>query len=232
MEKISCIIVEDEPLAQDLLRAHIAKVSFLELVGICKNAIEARGVLLEKQPDLMFLDIEMPHLTGLDLLKTLPKPPNTVLTTAYSEHALTAFDLGVMDYLLKPIEFDRFFKSVSKVLEWLQHEPVSALSAVLPTHIFVKSDGRLVKVILTELLYAEALEKYVRLYLPHGRILSLMSMGQLMEMLPSEQFMRVHRSYIVNVSKVESVDGNTLRIGQKEIPLGKGQRAAVLARIS
>jgi DNA-binding LytR/AlgR family response regulator len=229
MTKLTCLIVDDEPLARDLLASHIGKVSFLELVGSCKNAIEARLALQEKQPDLMFLDINMPDLTGLDLLKTLPKPPATVFTTA--------FDLGAMDYLLKPIEFDRFFKSVSKVMDWIhpdtppQAPATATLTPVGPTHIFVKSDARLVKVALQELHYVEALEKYVRLHLPNERIVTLMSMSQLLDLLPTDRFMRVHRSYIVQLAKVTSIEGNLLRIGAKEIPVSKSHREEVLSRI-
>lgn len=239
MKNFTCIVVDDEPLARDLLAAHIQKVPFLQLLATCKNAFEARLALQQHQPDLLFLDIEMPDLTGLDLLKMLPKLPATVLTTAYKEHALAAFELGAMDYLLKPIEFDRFFKSISKVIEWLGKgtsaadlpTPILPNAPALPTHIFVKSNTRFVKVPLDELLFVEALEKYVRLHLPAERIVSLMSMSQILEMLPNERFFRVHRSFIVNLSKVESIEGNLLRVGKVEIPLGKGQRDAVLARV-
>jgi two-component system, LytTR family, response regulator len=235
MRIFTCIVVDDEPLARDLLAGYIKKIPFLQLVATCKNAIEARLALQQQQPDLLFIDIEMPDLSGLALLKMLPKLPATVLTTAYKEHALTAFELGVMDYLLKPIEFERFFKSISKVIEWLVQGtsdttelPLPTLTPAPTTHIFVKSNANHVKVSLDELLFVEALEKYVRLHLSSKRIVSLMSMNQIMDMLPDALFVRVHRSFIVNLSKVESIKGNMLRMGQVEIPLGKGQREVVL----
>ncbi|MFN4256871.1 MAG: LytR/AlgR family response regulator transcription factor [Saprospiraceae bacterium] len=238
MRTYACIVVDDEPLARELLAAHIQKVPFLTLAAACKNAFEARLALQQSPPDLLFLDIEMPDLNGLDLLRMLPKPPATVLTTAYREHSLSAFDLGVMDYLLKPIEFGRFFKAVSKAIEWLGPgttevpQPTTLAAEPAPGHIFVKSDGRLVKVALGDLLFVEAMEKYVRLHLPGGRIVSLMSMSQMEGTLPAEHFLRVHRSFIVNLTKVESVEGHVIHIGRQQVPLSKAQREVFLGKLA
>jgi two-component system, LytTR family, response regulator len=238
MKKYTCIIVDDETLAQDLLARHIAKIPQLELVATCSNAIEARFALEKHQPDIFFLDISMPNLTGLDLLRMLTRRPVTILTTAYSEYALEGYELDVLDYLLKPIEFERFFKSVSKAMDWLsrgqvsvQQSVIQAEAAPLPTYFFVKSDYKIIKVVFEEILFIEALQKYVRIHTTTERIVTLMSMSQLEEALPSNHFVRIHRSYIVNLDKINSIEGAIIHLGKHKLPLSKGQREGFLERI-
>ncbi|MCU0346765.1 MAG: LytTR family DNA-binding domain-containing protein [Saprospiraceae bacterium] len=238
MKKHTCIIVDDETLAQELLARHLAKIPQLELVATCPSAIEAKFALEKHQPNILFLDINMPNLTGLELLRMLKRRPATILTTAYSEHALEGYELDVLDYLLKPIEFERFFKAVSKAIEWLERganvgkvlNPADVPLAS-PTYFFVKSDYKIVKVVFYEILFIEALQKYVRIHTATERVVTLMSMSQLEEALPSGQFVRIHRSYIVNLDKINSVEGNTVHVGKHDLPVSKGQREGFWEKI-
>lgn len=227
-------MVDDETLARELLIAHIAQMPHLAIVATCANAIEAKLALEKHQPDILFLDIQMPHLTGIDLLRMLKKSPATILTTAYSEYALEGYELDVIDYLLKPIEFERFFKAVSKAIEWLDRGyDLTTHSITTPAepqnnYFFVKSDYKMVKVVFNEILFIEALQKYVRIHTTTTRIITLMSMSQLEETLPAGQFVRIHRSYIVNLDKIDSIEGNIVHIAKHELPISKGQRDAFL----
>jgi two-component system, LytTR family, response regulator len=238
MKKHTCIIVDDETLAQELLARHLAKIPQLELVATCPSAIEAKFALEKHQPDILLLDINMPNLTGLELLRMLKRRPATILTTAYSEHALEGYELDVLDYLLKPIEFERFFKAVSKAIEWLERganvgkvlNPADVPLAS-PAYFFVKSDYKIVKVVFDEILFIEALQKYVRIHTATERVVTLMSMSQLEEALPSGQFVRIHRSYIINLDKINSMEGNTVHVGKHDLPVSKGQREGFWEKI-
>ena len=235
MKKYTCIIVDDETLARELLTVHIAKLPYLEILATCANAIEAKFALEKHQPDILFLDIQMPNLTGLELLRMLKRRPATILTTAYSEYALEGYELDVLDYLLKPIEFERFFKAVSKAVDWLDRGqtivppiPPAPVTEPQDNYFFVKTDYKMVKVVYSDILFIEALQKYVRIHTPSVRLVTLMSMSQLEETLPTGQFVRIHRSYIVNLDKIDSIEGNIVHIGKHQLPLSKGQREAFL----
>jgi DNA-binding LytR/AlgR family response regulator len=235
MKKYQCIIADDETLARELLVAHIAKIPNLEIVATCANAIEAKFALEKHEADLLFLDIQMPHLSGLELLRMLKKRPATILTTAFSEHALEGYELDVLDYLLKPIEFERFFKAISKAVDWLDRGQivVQNIAAAAPTepkanYFFVKSDYKIVKVVFSEILFIEALQKYVRIHTLSQRIVTFMSMSQLEEILPTGQFVRIHRSSIVNLERIDSIEGNMVHIEKHQLPISKGQREAFL----
>lgn len=227
MKRYTCIVVDDETLAQELLERHISKIPNLDHRATCSNAIDAKFAIEQYQPDLLLLDIEMPHLSGIDLLRLLKKRPATILTTAYSEYALESYELDVVDYLIKPIEFERFFKAVSKAVDWLgrgqlplKPKPVSA------AYFFVKSDYKIIKVVFEEIIFIEAVQKYVRIHTHSDRIITLMSMSQLEEALPTGKFIRIHRSYIVNLDKIDSIEGNMVRIDKHNLPLSKGQKEA------
>ncbi len=239
MTTYKCVIVDDEPLAQDLLEGYIAKIPYLELVQKCSSAIEAQLYLSQHETDLLFLDISMPNLTGIDLLKMLNTSKiATVFTTAYSEHAIEAFELDAVDYLLKPIEFDRFFKSVSKAIQRLQPQnaqtspPIESLSTTSnPTlegnqtdYFFVKSDYRILKVAYADVLFIESAQKYICIHTTTQKIITLLSMSRVLKQLPTHQFFRIHRSYIVNIAKVDSIEGNLVCLGKHELPISKGQR--------
>lgn len=218
----TCIIVDDEPLAQDVLESHIEKLPNLQLLKKCSNAFEAQEVVSEQHVDMIFLDIQMPGLTGLEYLRTLKDPPAVIFTTAYSEHAVEGFDLDATDYLVKPVSFERFFKAVNKAIHYINlEEQESATEGEEDDYIFVKADKKIVKIMLNDILYIEGLKDYVMIYTTEQRIITLQTMKNLEERLPSSQFRRVHRSFIISVNKLKSVSGNFVEIKDKQIPLGK-----------
>lgn len=224
------IIVDDEPLAQEVLSTYVQKFPQLELVAQCSNAVEAGAVLREESIDLMFLDIEMPQISGIDFLKTLAQRPNVILTTAYSEYAMDGYELNVVDYLLKPIAFDRFAKAVNKALAQgaSNNTETKTTEEKRADYIFVKADKKLIKVRFDDISYIEGLKDYVILHTPEGRIVTLQTMKSLEAKLPSTIFMRVHRSYIVNLSNVCIIEGNTIQMGKKIIPIGKNYKDLLL----
>ncbi|MBO3697888.1 LytTR family DNA-binding domain-containing protein [Roseivirga sp. E12] len=236
MRLYHCIIVDDETLAQDLIEVHLKKIPNIEVVAKCHTAMEAMAVLSQKEIDIMFLDIEMPDLTGIDFLKALENPPYTIFTTAYSEYALAGYELNVIDYLLKPIRFDRFFKAVSRALTLLKEkEPVlfASKDGEQETYLFVKSDYKGVKILYNEILYVESMQKYVRFHLKDKKpVVSLMSISSLAELLPTNQFFRCQKSFIVSMAKIESIDGNqvVLYSGHK-VPVSRSLKSELLQLI-
>ena len=227
MRNYRCLIVDDETLAQELIELHLEKIPNVELVGKCHTAMEAMSILNEHPVDILFLDIEMPDLTGIELLKSLESPPHTILTTAYSEYALESYEYGVADYLLKPVRFDRFFKAISKVLSLLKEQKSTDLTQHQPEepkqdYIFVKSDYKAVKIRFDEILYVEGMQKYVRFHLTDKKVVSLMSLTSLEEILPASTFFRCQKSFIVNLNKIDSIEGNQLVLESKvKIPVSK-----------
>ncbi len=233
----SCLIVDDEHLARTLLTTYLDKLPQLKLVSSCENAIEALTVLQREHIDILFLDIQMPDLSGLELIRSLSYKPLTIFTTAYAEHALAGYELSVIDYLLKPISFERFVQAVNKATQQLQlkakaEQNLNATPAALPKpgqdHFFAKVDYKLVKVYYAEILYIEGLREYVSIYTADRRLIVYQAMKHLTEILPAEQFVRVHKSYIVSFSKITSLYGNTIEIGEKQIPIGKSYKADFL----
>ncbi len=223
--KYACLIVDDEPLAQDVLENHIEKVPDLELVKKCNNAFEALEVLHARHIDIIFLDIQMPGLTGLEFLKTLKDPPAVIFTTAFSEYAVEGFELDATDYLMKPVSFERFFKSVNKAIHYINlEEGENQEQEEDADYIFVKADKKIVKIQLNDILYIEGLKDYVMIYTPEQRIITLQTMKNLEDKLPAARFMRVHRSFIISLDKLKSVAGNFVEIKDKQIPLGKHYR--------
>lgn len=223
--KYKCIIVDDEPLAQDVLESYVEKFTGLELIGKCNNANEAMQLLQSQPVDILFLDIEMPGLTGLELLRTLADPPAVIFTTAYAEHAVAGFELDAMDYLLKPISFDRFMKSVNKAIHYLTLEKNDdPATPAEDDYMFVKADKKMVKIKLDDILYIEGLKDYVMIFIPGQRIITLQTMKNLEQRLPSTKFARVHRSFIIAIEKLKSVSSHTVEIGEKQIPIGKNYK--------
>lgn len=224
MFQIKTLIVDDEKLAVELLLAYAAKIPDLSVVGTAHNAIAAKGILQEKQVDLLFLDIQMPDLTGIQLLRMLKNPPAVVLTTAYSEFALEGYELDVLDYLLKPIEFERFYKAVSKVLAGSSSVARSVEDPPANDYFFVKTDHQIVKVNFADILFIESLREYVRIHTPTQRIVARLAMQRLEELLPPAKFIRIHRTYIINIDAVQRIEGNLLHIGKEQLPISKGKR--------
>jgi len=237
---INVIIVDDEPLALDVLETYIEKLPKLNLVQRCSNAIEANEALDAHDIDLMFLDIQMPQLTGTDFLKTLSKPPLVIFTTAYANYALEGFELNAVDYLLKPISLERFMKAVNKAVEQIELQNNSGSgpsdNKEQSDFIFVKADKKLIKIKYNDILYIEGLKDYVIIRMETGRVITLQTMKSLEEKLPKHLFKRIHRSYIVGIDKIKAVVGNMVEVmekGQaKHLPVGKNYRDQLLAIIN
>jgi two-component system LytT family response regulator len=236
---LKCIAVDDEPLALDIIEDYISKVPFLELVKRTENAIEALQLVQAGGIDLVFLDIQMPDLTGIQFLKIANNKASYILTTAYSQYALESYDLNVSDYLLKPIAFDRFYKAVEKVFN--QHkkneEPVAAVPVPVVTpapavvaqqtvqdFIFVKTEHKIQKIELADILYIEGLKDYISIFTKGERIITLQNMKKMEETLPHSQFIRVHKSYIIALDKIESIERSRITICSKIIPIGDTYR--------
>lgn len=231
--KTKCMIVDDEPLARDLVRGHIEKLENFEIVAECDNAMKALSALREKHIDLIFMDIQMPQITGLEFLKTIKHPPKVIITTAYREYALEGFELDVVDYLVKPITFERFLKSINKFYQMFQDQVqvvpgVSPEKAMDESFIYVKENKKVIKVYLSEIRYIEGLSEYVQIYTDKRKIITKTSMSLMEEKLPAENFLRIHKSYIVPVNKIEAFTANTVEINGKELPIGRNFKNAVL----
>jgi len=227
---IKTLIVDDEPLALDILESYIEKLPDLTLIGKCDNAIEANDYIQKGEVDLVFLDINMPQMTGLELIKSLSNPPKIVITTAYAEHAVEGFELNATDYLMKPIAFDRFLKAVNKVKERMETNGKGEASG--DDFFFVKADKKLVKIKFSEILYIEGLKDYVIIKKEEGRVIALQTMKSLQAKLPANLFQRIHRSYIVNIGRINAVVGNSIELTEsgkaKHIPIGKNYKDEVL----
>ncbi len=243
--KLSCIIVEDEPMARNLLSQYIAKVPSLELLAAFPNPLEALEFLAENEPDVLFLDVQMPEITGISLLKILKRKPIVIMSTAYSEYAIEGFELDVTDYLLKPITFERFLKAVERATERklaaqaleesnLQPAPYPSAnesnnSSTAIDYLFVKDGAKLVKVKIKDIQYIEGLKDYVRIHTPKGRITTLQRLKSLENQLPGNGFFRVHHSYIVAIEWIDVIHRDKLEIGNQQIPISDTYRKAFKA---
>ena len=237
---IKAIIVDDEPLALDVLETYIEKLPNVELVKKCENAFEANEALKSGNIDVMFLDIQMPQLTGIEFLKSLSNPPIVIFTTAYADYAVEGFELDALDYLLKPISLERFMKAVNKAQEKIDARNVDTGSSgdveEGKSYFFVKADKKLIKCNYDDINYIEGLKDYVIIRQDQSRIITLQTMKSLEAKLPSDIFMRIHRSYIVNLNKIKAIVGNMVEImekGQpKHIPIGKNYREELLTIVN
>jgi DNA-binding LytR/AlgR family response regulator len=215
---LSCIAIDDEPLALEVIKKYISKIYFLELKGAFTDPVEAKKVIENSQIDVIFLDIQMPDLNGIEFSRMIgPKNTAVIFTTAFSEYAVEGFNVDAVDYLLKPIEYDRFLKAVYKAKEYIDYLNNLELQ---DGYIFVKSDYQMVKINLKDILYIEGLDDYIKIYLPHRSVLTLMTLKTITQKLPAKEFLRVHRSYIVPISKIENVSKSKIRIADREIPIG------------
>ncbi len=237
---IKAIIVDDEPLALDVLETYIEKMPNIQLVSKCENAFEANEALKSGEIDVMFLDIQMPQLTGIEFLKSLSNPPIVIFTTAYPDYAVQGFELDALDYLLKPISLERFMKAVNKAQEKLDARKSDSSSSSEgeedKSFFFVKADKKLIKCNYADINYIEGLKDYVIIRQDQSRIITLQTMKSLEAKLPSDIFKRIHRSYIVNINKIRAIVGNMVEIiekGQpKHIPIGKNYRDELLAIVN
>jgi DNA-binding LytR/AlgR family response regulator len=231
MKKISCLILEDEPLAAEVLEEYITQVPFLALKAKCADAIYALEILQKQTIDLIFLDIHLPKLKGLDFIKTLQHPPKVIITTAYQEYAIQGYELNVVDYLLKPIEWSRFLMAVNKL-----HQPIEIATyphRAVPVqeekaYLFFNVNKRMVKVFLDEILYIESLKEYIRITTPNKSILTKFQLNQIEELLTRHQFLRIHRSFIVAKNKIETFSATDVEIGSKHLPIGRNYKDQVM----
>lgn len=225
---IRCLVVDDEPLALDILEDYISKVPFLTLVKTTTSAIEGLSLVQSDAIDLVFLDVQMPELTGIQFLKIINGKCDVILTTAYSQYALDGYELDVVDYLLKPIAFDRFYKAAQKVLQnsGNTNSQTTEVLSVQKNHdfIFVKTEHKIQKIYLDDILYIEGLKDYISIFTRSERIITLQNMKKMEESLPSKSFIRVHKSYIIALGKIESIERSRIQIGEKIIPIGDTYR--------
>lgn len=225
---LRCLIVDDEPLARHLLTDYVGKVSFLALHAACTSPLAALDILRTTPIDLLLLDVHMPELTGLELLRTLPRPPLVILTTAHSQYALQGYEVDAVDYLLKPITFERFLRAAHKAYD---RQPTLAapplpLPAAEPGFLFLKDGARQHKVFWGDLLFVEGLRDYVAVHTPSQKIISLLRLKALVEQLPADRFVRIHHSYIVGVAGIEAIDKNKVQVGGRWLPISESYRRA------
>ncbi|MES2330635.1 MAG: response regulator [Bacteroidota bacterium] len=232
MKEINCMVVDDEPIARDILARHIAQTSGLTLVKNCINASEAYEGLHQHKVDLMFLDIQMPVITGTDFLRSLGNPPLVIFTTAYEQYAVEGFELNSVDYLLKPITYERFFQAIQKVNERISYKSnldILQTEQTIPVdYVFLKQDTRLVRVNFNQIRYIAAEKDYSSVYLEDKRLFASMHLKLFEDMLPKENFLRIHRSYLVNLSMIRAIKGNLVEIGGDELPIGANYKEAFL----
>lgn len=227
---LQCIIIDDEPIARTGLREYIQDVAFLQLIGEFENPLKAIDLIQQQKVDLLFLDIQMPRITGLEFLKTLPNPPQVIFTTAYPNYAVEGFELNAVDYLLKPFSFERFWKAVTRA-RTLRGQAHTATPAAGSDYFFIKSDSKLVRVCLEDILFVEALQNYVAVHTSDKKYITYLTFRSIEEYLPAGRFVRTHKSYIVAAAKVDSIEGNDIRIGQHHIPISRSEREAVLQQL-
>lgn len=220
--KIKCVITDDEPMARKGLRGYIEKIDFLTLMGECEDAIQLNTLLKNEPVDLVFLDIEMPEMTGLELLSNLTNPPKVIIVSAYEQYALQGYEFDVVDYLLKPVSFDRFLKSVNRVHDLLQTEQKEENE-----YIFVKSDKQFKKILFKDILFIESMENYVVIQTTSSKEVVYTTLKQLYESLPQTVFQQTHRSYLVNMEQVTAIDGNQLTIPPYKIPVARNFRDTI-----
>lgn len=235
MSKINCVIVDDEPVARKILESFVTKIPNLNLVQSCKNAMEAFDVANKNNIDLFFLDINMPDVSGLSLAKTINKKSKIIFTTAYREYAVDGFDLQAVDYLLKPIAFDRFLQAINKFIETKVEVNLPTKkeeSVEKPNYIFVRSERKMVKVVFDEILYVESLSDYIKIYTNEHVLVTRETISNIEMKLPSQQFLRVHRSFIVNLNKTDSYTNEFVEIEKKAIPISRTYKENVLKKLT
>lgn len=231
--KMNCIIVDDEPLARKGLREYVSDVDFLTLIGEFDNPLRASEALMNGKVDVMFLDIQMPKITGLEFLKSLTAPPLVIFTTAYPQYAIDGFELNAADYLLKPFSFERFWKAVIKARTLFEsgknsvHQPL----IVEEEHFFIKTDNKLVKINYADILVVEALQNYIAVHTSRKKFITYLTFKSVEENLPQSLFLKVHKSYLVAISKVEGIEGNEILIGSHHIPISRNLKDEVLEKI-
>src|SRR5436190_543074 len=229
---INCIIIDDEPLARKELKEYIADLDFLNLIGDFDSPLKATELLSKGNTQLLFLDIQMPKITGLEFFKSLQNAPPVIFTTAYPQYALAGFDLNALDYLVKPISFERFLKAALKAKEYhetRQHN-IDAIEKK-EDYFFIKADNKLVKIFFDEILFIEALQNYVTIHTPDKKYITYLTFKSVEEYLPADRFIKTHKSYIISASKINSIEGNDIRIGSHHIPISRNEKEQVMEKL-
>lgn len=230
---VNSLVVDDEPVARKGIANYVEQTPFLNLIGTCKSALEANDFLRDQNIDLMFLDIQMSDLTGIEFIRSLDNPPAFIFTTAFRDYATEGFELNALDYLVKPISFQRFLKAANKARTHFetQQQLLQKQAPIEAGHFFIKSDGQYIKINLDDVLYFESERDYIFIYTEQKRYLTLLSLKQLEKELPMEKFVRVHRSFIVALNRVELMDGNLLKIQDKKIPVSRSMQETVYKKL-
>jgi DNA-binding LytR/AlgR family response regulator len=225
------MIIDDEPIARKGMEEYIAEVGFLNLVNVCESAVKAYTYLHSEKVDLIFLDIEMPTLTGIEFLRSLKISPAVIFTTAYPGYALEGYELDVIDYLVKPVSFPRFLKACNKARDFLTGRNTTVENVVVTDYFFLKVNSKFEKIFYDEVLYFEAMQNYVAIHLLHKKMVSYITISNVESQLPGDLFMRVHKSYIVALGKIQSIDGNTIVINGKQIPVSRNFKETLKLRV-
>lgn len=230
---IKCVIIDDEPLARKGLKEYIDDVEFLQLVGEFDNPLRATDMLDKGEIQLLFLDIQMPKITGLDFFKSLQQAPPVIFTTAYPQYALDGFEVNALDYLVKPVSFERFLKAVMKAREYyeVREKNVTETASPAADYFFIKADNKLIKLFFDDVLFAEALQNYVVIHTGDKKYITYLTFKAVEEYLPVDRFIKTHKSYLVAASKIDSIEGNDIRIGQHHIPISRNLKEEVMERL-
>lgn len=233
MQPIRCIIIDDEPLARKGLKEYINDVDFLQLDGEFNEPLKAMKLLTEGQVQLIFLDIQMPKISGLDFFRSLKQAPPVIFTTAFPQYALDGFDLNALDYLVKPISFERFLKSALKAKEYyeVRQKNLAEAGTQRNDYFFIKADNKLVKLFYDDILYAEALQNYVAIHTVSKKYITYLTFRSIEDYLPSDRFIKTHKSYIVSASRIDNIEGNDIRIGEHHIPISRSSREEVMEKL-
>jgi DNA-binding LytR/AlgR family response regulator len=232
MTLIKCIVVDDEPLARKGMLEYISHVDFLKVAGVFEDAQQVYSVLNELNIDLIFLDIEMPKISGIDLLRTLNKAPMVIITSAYQEYAIAGYELNVIDYLLKPVSLARFLKAVNKANDiYSASHATRTLPLERDDFFFVKENGKYTRILYEDVLFAEALQNYVSIHLQDRKVITYITMAILEKQFPAAMFLRIHKSYIVSLSKIDSIEGNIVTINKTPIPVSRNMKEVLLQQV-
>lgn len=230
---IRCIIIEDERLAQDVIKSHLQKAGRFELIGVYRNALEANDVIANEQVDLIFLDIQLPGMTGLHFLRSLSNPPLVVFTTSYPEYALESYEFNVIDYLLKPISYERFSKTIDKIIDGkIFKTPSGEIRPLRRDHIFIRSNNKFFRIGFQDIIYIEGMKDYIKIHTPEHVIITHQTMGEMENILPSGQFIRIHKSFIVSISRIKAVSGNSVDMSKALLPIGLSYKEKIMGFIA
>ncbi len=233
--KTKCIIVDDEPLARNVIKAHLKSFEDIEIVAECENAIDAEKAIRDNKVNLVFLDIEMPKITGFDLINSIKSDAKIIITTAYRNYAVKGYEYDIVDYLLKPISFDRFYRAINKYYKFAKASPIEVLEDASPsknnTFIYLNSDKTIHKIYLIDILFVESFREYIKIHTSTKTVMTKLPISKIEEKLRENNFVRVHKSYIVSINKIEAFNSRTITINENEIPIGRTYKERVMQEL-